>query len=954
MTSDGRARRFFEFLNRRIGRVAAGLVLLAVLLAIAGPMLANDESVNFSPSGSIYETADLAEDAFESSSPIRGAAFLVEHPDGDDVLTQEFLYLWKQRTDALRNVNRDVDGLPLNARLETGGDLELGIVIDGIYSIADAVDARIPGGLDSATEGDVKVALSELLAADSPTVGLRGWLSQHRTQEVAVVGGRTIDGWKSPAFIAQLRYDHGSFQGPDVNEEQEFLDSEAWLIEVQTELRGGHKALPRDAELDVRGIAISFNTEFEDSFLAGVPFIFLAVALIVFLVGALLRSYWAAAVAAAGLGVTMLTYSGVVALVQLDESPLLQLIVPIAMISFGVDFFIHGAGRVREAQVEGFTREHAYPVGMTAVFTALILAATTSAAAFLSNAVSGIEAITEFGEGAAIALLLSYFFLGLIAPRILIGIEGRIGPRPVHPGWRIVLYKVLFTLSAIVAGIVVATTVAMPPAGAIAFLVFLGLFVYLPYWSTKRRHAKAAELGMEVTDEIRGAGHGFVAAGSVVHFLARWRVVTLPVVALLAIGGTILAFNVKTEFQFSDFLPRDSEAVISLDRWEEHSESGVGGTGYVYVEGDLTDPGTLETLEAALTGIVNSGADFAPDFEGKPRTSDNAASIVRAAMASPPAIQAISASGTTLTDDDGNGLPDTAAQVAAVYDYARGNGIPNAQGDVILRADIVEGLLYSDGTKQATRLEVIIPSFTDDALILDGRRALQDAADSLASVPGVQRVGISGDPITNQDTLAAFIDAMLMSLPVAIALATLLAWLVMRSLKYAFTSIVPILFVVAWVYGFMFLTDLAVNPVTATIAAIAIGVGIDFATHFTVRFREEFEGEPSRFPALRRAGEGTGGALALSALTSIVGFWALALAPTPIFATFGQLTAVMIFFALAVSLLVLPSLLIVVTPSRKGDERYKLISAMHVEPETYHPHDRATAEIGREHAPPGG
>ncbi len=195
---------------------------------------------------------------------------------------------------------------------------------------------------------------------------------------------------------------------------------------------------------------------------------------------------------------------------------------------------------------------------------------------------------------------------------------------------------------------------------------------------------------------------------------------------------------------------------------------------------------------------------------------------------------------------------------------------------------------------------------------------------------------------------------MLLSLPIAIVLASLLAWLVMRSLKYALTSIVPILFVVAWVYGYMFLTDLAVNPVTATIAAIAIGVGIDFATHFTVRFREEFEGEPSRFPALRRAGEGTGGALALSAFTSIIGFWALSMAPTPIFATFGRLTAVMIFFALAVSLLVLPSLLVVVTRSRKGDERYKLLSTLHISPDQYDPHARATADAGRHHAPEGG
>jgi predicted RND superfamily exporter protein len=59
--------------------------------------------------------------------------------------------------------------------------------------------------------------------------------------------------------------------------------------------------------------------------------------------------------------------------------------------------------------------------------------------------------------------------------------------------------------------------------------------------------------------------------------------------------------------------------------------------------------------------------------------------------------------------------------------------------------------------------------------------------------------------------------------------------------------------VVAWVYGFMFVVGDKINVITATIAAIAVGVGVDYATHLTMRFIEEFEHEPSRFPATRRS-----------------------------------------------------------------------------------------------------
>ena len=48
-------------------------------------------------------------------------------------------------------------------------------------------------------------------------------------------------------------------------------------------------------------------------------------------------------------------------------------------------------------------------------------------------------------------------------------------------------------------------------------------------------------------------------------------------------------------------------------------------------------------------------------------------------------------------------------------------------------------------------------------------------------------------------------------------------------------------------------------------------------------------------------------------MTSVLGFTVMAMAPTPIFATFGVLTAVMIVLSLAVALLVLPSFLVLVS-----------------------------------------
>ena len=69
----------------------------------------------------------------------------------------------------------------------------------------------------------------------------------------------------------------------------------------------------------------------------------------------------------------------------------------------------------------------------------------------------------------------------------------------------------------------------------------------------------------------------------------------------------------------------------------------------------------------------------------------------------------------------------------------------------------------------------------------------------------------------------------------------------------------------------------------------------------------------------------------------------LGLAPMPIFAVYGILTAVMIALAVLVTLLVLPSLLLLVTPSLKGEERDRLEWERTRGEWIYEPHKRETA-----------
>ena len=135
-----------------------------------------------------------------------------------------------------------------------------------------------------------------------------------------------------------------------------------------------------------------------------------------------------------------------------------------------------------------------------------------------------------------------------------------------------------------------------------------------------------------------------------------------------------------------------------------------------------------------------------------------------------------------------------------------------------------------------------------------------------------------------------------------------------KSLRYAVVTVVPIALVVVWLYALMYVLGFNLNFVTVTIGAISVGVGIDYSIHMTERFREEMYKTRDKVEAIRRAANGTGGALLASAASSIAGFTIMGFAPMPVISSFGVLTAIMIGLALIASLVVLPSLLFIVTP----------------------------------------
>ena len=121
---------------------------------------------------------------------------------------------------------------------------------------------------------------------------------------------------------------------------------------------------------------------------------------------------------------------------------------------------------------------------------------------------------------------------------------------------------------------------------------------------------------------------------------------------------------------------------------------------------------------------------------------------------------------------------------------------------------------------------------------------------------------------------------------------------------------IPLLAVVAWVYGIMGFTGFQLNSQTVTIGALTLGLGVDYAVHLSTRIEEEVEKNPDGLPSewATASISTTGRAMAGAAVTTAGGFSVLNLSSLVPLQLFGQAFVVAITLALLARVLLLPSI----------------------------------------------
>jgi hypothetical protein len=108
---------------------------------------------------------------------------------------------------------------------------------------------------------------------------------------------------------------------------------------------------------------------------------------------------------------------------------------------------------------------------------------------------------------------------------------------------------------------------------------------------------------------------------------------------------------------------------------------------------------------------------------------------------------------------------------------------------------------------------------------------------------------------------------------------------------------------VSWLMGIIFSYEIKINFLNFIALPITFGIGVDYGVNIVQRYRIEGRGN------ILRAVRGTGGAVALASLTTIIGYGSLLMAGNQAFVSFGRIAILGEIMTLLAALFSLPAIL---------------------------------------------
>jgi predicted RND superfamily exporter protein len=527
-------------------------------------------------------------------------------------------------------------------------------------------------------------------------------------------------------------------------------------------------------------------------------------------------------------------------------------IAPIILIGLGVDYAIHFTSRYREEiglgnSIVGSTSSTLKSVGI-----ALTLATLATIVGFLTNIVSPLPELKDFGILVSTGIFFAFFLVMTFVPAIRTLLDKRAESK-----------------------------------GNISNEAF-------------------SSSGESVLNKI-AASSGIIPK--------KFKLVALALLIGISGYGYFSFTNLETIFEFTDFLPEDDPVVQTLDLLTEEFGGGFGETTSVLIEGDnLATPDVHNALIDSINNLSdkenivvyagNVAAESVIGTVGQLLAPQGAAPGAPPAMPDMEVLGSLGSFGVDLMSGS-QGIDalrvKESGDVQGLYEY-----LVSSDPEAFLAN------LYFNEENLVTAQQVRITTSAGSLGAAQLRDDIYDAFTPLSSL-GVD-IAATNDSIVTQSVSDLISESQFQSLIFAIlASMTFLILYYLIDIRKPFLGVITILPVVAIVMGTylgMYFLEIPLNPVTSTLSGLAIGIGVPFVIHVTNRFRETLLTSSNPVEAVKTTLKTTGGSLFGSAFTTMAGFGILMTSSLKPFQQMGQVVVVALGFALVASILILPTLLV--------------------------------------------
>ncbi len=187
---------------------------------------------------------------------------------------------------------------------------------------------------------------------------------------------------------------------------------------------------------------------------------------------------------------------------------------------------------------------------------------------------------------------------------------------------------------------------------------------------------------------------------------------------------------------------------------------------------------------------------------------------------------------------------------------------------------------------------------------------IREAAAELGLTPenGV-RVRLAGGLALSTEELTSVFDGAKAASFLSLIMVSICLFFGLRSLVLVGAIVLTLVCGLIWTAGFAVAAVGHLNLLSVAFAVLFIGLGVDFGIHFALRYAEAVRNGVARVGALHGAAVGVGGAMALSAVSAVIGFYAFLPTAYLGLAELGLISGTGMFIALFMSLSLLPALL---------------------------------------------